>query len=375
MKQFFVRTLLLSFTLQFSTGHATETAAEKAAKIDTLLVQYSECCSFSGAVLVSEHDKVIFKKGYGLANREWNIKNTTDVKFRIGSLTKQFTSMLVMQQVAKGRIKLDGHISDYLPYYRQDTGQKVTIHELLNHTSGIPSYTSNPKFEADVSRNYYTVDDFVKQFCSGELEFEPGTKFVYDNSGYFILGAILEHITGKKFETLLKDDILIPLDMKDTGIDSYAEILLKRAAGYQETVDGIVNAPYVEMALPFAAGAMYSTVEDFYKWDQALYTDKLIPSEFKQKMFTPGLGNYGYGWKIFTTPEGEPGAGHEGGINGFNTLIQRFVQDHNLITIFNNTPGAHLIDIAIGIRSILYGQEVDVPTRTLNYKKSKVETE
>ena len=94
------------------------------------------------------HDKVIFKKGYGLANREWNIKNTTNVRFRIGSLTKQFTSMLVMQQVAKGKIKLDGHISDYLPYYRQDTGQKVTVHELLNHTSGIPSYTSNPKFEA-----------------------------------------------------------------------------------------------------------------------------------------------------------------------------------------------------------------------------------
>lgn len=161
MNQIFICALLLILALQFSTGHAAETAAEKAAKIDTLLAQYAECCSFSGAVVVSEHDKVIFKKGYGLANREWNIKNTPDVRFRIGSLTKQFTSMLVMQQVVKGNIKLDGHISDYLPYYRQDTGQKVTVHELLNHTSGIPSYTSNPKFEADVSRNYYAVDNFV----------------------------------------------------------------------------------------------------------------------------------------------------------------------------------------------------------------------
>ena len=372
MNQFFVRAVLLILALQFSTGHAAESTVEKAAKIDTLITQYAECCSFSGTILVSEHDEVIFKKGYGLANREWNIKNTPDVRFRIASLTKQFTSMLVLQQVAKGNIKLDGHISDYLPYYRQDIGQKVTVHELLNHTSGIPSYTSNPKFEADVSRNYYAVDDFVKQFCSGDLEFEPGTKFAYDNSGYFILGAILEHITGKKFEVLLKNDILIPLDMKDTGIDTHAEILPKRAAGYQETAEGIVNASYMEMTVPFAAGAMYSTVEDFYKWDQALYTDKLIPGDLKQKMFTPGLGNYGYGWMIFTTPEGELDAGqtetgHEGGINGFNTLVQRFVQDHNLIVEFNNTPGAHLIDMAIGIRAILNGQEADVPTRALNH--------
>ncbi|PYU05564.1 MAG: serine hydrolase, partial [Acidobacteria bacterium] len=145
------------------------------------MAQYADCCSFTGTVLVSDHDKVIFKKGYGLANREWSIPNTPDVKFRLGSITKRFTSMLIMQQVAKGSIKLDGHISDYLAYYRQEIGSKVTISQLLSHTSGIPSYTDDPKFFADVSRNYYAVDDFVKKFCSGDLQFEPGTKFHYDN--------------------------------------------------------------------------------------------------------------------------------------------------------------------------------------------------
>ncbi len=117
--------------------------------------KYADCCSFSGTVLVSQHNRVIFKKGYGLANREWNIPNAPNVKFRLGSITKQFTSMLVMQQVAKGSIKLDGHLSDYLPYYRQDTGSKITISQLLAHTSGIPSYTDDPKFFSDVSRNAY----------------------------------------------------------------------------------------------------------------------------------------------------------------------------------------------------------------------------
>src|ERR1700747_3332494 len=176
MKQSHWPGFLLIFVCISALGYASKTP-EKAAAIDKLVSQYAECCSFNGTVLVAEHNQVIFKKGYGFANREWDIPNAPDVKFRLGSITKQFTSMLIMQQVANGSIKLDRHISDYLPYYRQETGSKVTISQLLSHTSGIPSYTDDPKFFADVSRNYYAVDDFVKKFCSGDLQFEPGTKF------------------------------------------------------------------------------------------------------------------------------------------------------------------------------------------------------
>ena len=337
--------------------------------------QYADCCAFTGAVLVSEHDKVIFKKGYGLANREWNIPNTPEVKFRLGSITKQFTSMLIMQQVAKGTIKLDGHISDYLPYYRKDTGSKVTISQLLNHTSGIPDFPDGPKPDL---RIHYSVDDLVKTFCSGDLQFEPGTKYRYDNRGYFILGAILEHVTGKTYETLVKEDIFVPLGMKDSGYDHSADILAKRASGYEQDLAGVVNAkPLLDTGgQPYAAGALYSTVEDLYKWDQALYTDKLVPNDLKQKLFTPNLENYGYGWAIRSIPADEPGAGrtliqHTGGINGFNTLEQRLVDDHDLIVVFNNTigfnitPGASLFDMAKGIRAILYGQEPIAPKRWL----------
>ena len=274
--------------------------------------------------------------------------------------------MLVLQQVAKGSIKLDGHISDYLPYYRKDTGSRVTIAQLLSHTSGIPSYTDDPKFFPDVSRNYYAVDDFVTKFCSGDLQFEPGTKFHYDNSGYFVLGAILEHVTGKKYEDLLQENILTPVGMRDTGYDHWATIIAKRASGYQETFDGIENAPYLDMALPYAAGSLYSTVEDLYKWDQALYTDKLLPADLKRKLFTPNLEEYGFGWAIHVIAKDQPSPGktmitHGGGINGFNTNEVRLVDDHSLIVIFNNTPGADLNQFARDIRAILYGQEPSAP--------------
>jgi CubicO group peptidase (beta-lactamase class C family) len=359
---------LFRLAVFFGLIHSLATAQfpDKAAKIDQLARQYADCCQFTGTVLVSEHDKVIFKGGYGLANREWNIPNAPDVKFRVGSITKQFTSMLVLQQVAKGSIKLDGHISDYLPYYRKDTGSRVTIAQLLSHTSGIPSYTDDPKFFPDVSRNYYAVDDFVTKFCSGDLQFEPGTKFHYDNSGYFVLGAILEHVTGKKYEDLLQENILSPVGMRDTGYDHWATILPKRASGYQQTFDGIENAPYLDMALPYAAGSLYSTVEDLYKWDQALYTDKLLPAELKQKLFTPNLEEYGFGWAIHVIAKDQPSPGktmitHGGGINGFNTNEVRLVDDHSLIVIFNNTPGADLNQFARDIRAILYGQEPSAP--------------
>ncbi len=369
MKKLILRLLLLTLLSQIPSAYGADTP-DNAAKIDKFMAQYADCCSFTGTVLVSDHDKVIFKKGYGLANREWNIPNTPDVKFRLGSITKQFTSMLIMQQVANGSIKLDRHISDYLPYYRQETGAKVTISQLLSHTSGIPSYTDDPKFFADVSRNYYAVDDFVEKFCSGDLQFEPGTKFHYDNSGFFILGAILERVTGKTYEALLREKILVPLGMKDSGYDHYADILPKRASGYQQELASAVNAPYLDMALPYAAGSLYSTVEDLYKWDQALYTKKLVRNDLKQKLFTPNLENYGYGWDIRVIPADEPGGGqtmisHGGGINGFNTLEQRLVGDHDLIVIFNNTPGADLGEMAKGIRAILYGQEPAAPKRSL----------
>ncbi len=200
------------------------TVQDKAAKIDEVMTAANKYRLFNGSVLVAENGKVIYKKGLGLAQMEWNIPNALDTKFRLGSITKQFTATLILQLVEQGKVKLDGKVSDYLPAYRKDIGEKVTIHQLLNHTSGIPSYTSLPGFFNDVSRNPFTVEDFVKKYASNNLEFEPGSKFSYNNSGYFLLGAIVEKVTGQTYEKALKERILDPVGMKNTGYDQLCNL-------------------------------------------------------------------------------------------------------------------------------------------------------
>ena len=343
-------------------------AQDKSQKIDELVNKYHEYGQFSGSVLVSEGGNVIYKKGIGYANAEWNIPNEPDTKFRLGSITKQFTSMLIMQLVEKGKINLEGKLSDYLPYYRKDIGDKVTIHHLLTHTSGIPSYTELPGFTKDEVRNPYTVKQVIEKFCSGDLEFEPGTEWKYDNSGYFILGAVIEEVTGKPYEAVLEENILNPLGMNSTGYDHSEKIIEKRASGYHKAGLEIINAPYMDMSLPYAAGSLYSTVEDLYIWDRALYTDKLVSSESKGKMFTPCMNNYGYGWSIREKEfggENKKVISHSGGIFGFTTLILRYTDDKNLIVLLCNVlPGA-IDQLSKGIANILYDQPYDMPKKSL----------
>lgn len=321
---------------------------------------------FNGAVLVAENGKVVYKGAFGMANIEWNIPNTPDTRFRLGSITKQFTAMLTLQLVEQGKIKLDGKVSDYLPDYRKDIGEKVTVHHLLTHTSGIPSYTGQPGFIENVSRNPYKVNEFVKKYASGNLEFEPGSKFSYNNSGYFLLGAIIEQVTGKSYEQVLKETILDPVGMKNTGYDHHNTIIPKRASGYSKTADGYANAGYLDMSIPYAAGSMYSTVEDLYLWDQALYTDKLISAQSKALMYKPFLQDYAYGWGVRNASfkhNNQPVQviAHGGGINGFTTTIVRYPSEKNLIVMLDNTGTGYLDRLSESLAKILYNQPYDPP--------------
>lgn len=345
-------------------------AQQKADKIDALIKQYVANRQFNGTVLVAEQGKVIFKKGYGMANMEWNIPNTPDTKFRLGSITKQFTSMLIMQLVEKGKIKLDGKVTDYVAEYPKATGDKVTIHHLLTHTSGIPSYTGFPGFFEKMSRDPYTPDAFVKKFSDMPLEFEPGSTFSYDNSGYFLLGVIIEKVTGKSYADVLQENILKPLQLLNTGYDLADPIIPKRASGYEKRGGSYVNAPYLDMTIPYAAGSMYSTVDDLYRWDQALYTEKLLSAKSKTVMFTPFLSHYAYGWgvskaKIGSLKDSLLLIEHTGGINGFNTIISRIPKDKQLVVLLNNTGGAPLGSIRKNILNILYDQPVEAPKKPI----------
>ncbi|RUT68201.1 serine hydrolase [Flavobacterium cupreum] len=385
MKKQSNRSLLKSITLcviAFFTINLSF-AQDKAKQIDQLLTQYSQYGLFNGSALVSEKGKVIFKKGYGSANMEWNIPNQPDTKFRLGSITKQFTALLIVKLAEDGKIKLDVPITTYLPDYPKETGDKVTIQNLLTHTSGIPNYTSAPNFLQEKAKNPYSPADFVKTFSNLPLEFKPGEKFAYSNSGYFLLGYIIEKITGKTYEQYLQEIIFTPLKMVNSGYD-HSDVLIKnRAAGYEKQGKKIINASYLDMSIPYAAGSLYSTVEDLYLWDQALYTNKLLSEKSMESLFKPyilmGDGGYGYGWFLsditIGTKEKVKVIEHGGGINGFNTNISRVPSDKILIVLLNNTGRALLGEMTESIRNILYNQPFNQPKKSLAFELLEVFSE
>jgi CubicO group peptidase (beta-lactamase class C family) len=361
--------LLISILALASLGPTASANGNKAQFIDALLTTYHETGAFNGAVLVADSGTVIFKKGYGFADFEWRIPNEPTTKFRLGSITKQFTATLIVHLVAEGKLGYETTLDAALPYYRKDTGRRITVHQLLNHTSGIPSYTT-PAFIRDSARNRYAVREFVEKFCSGDLEFEPGTKYRYNNSAYFILGAIIEEVLKKPYEQALKERVFEPLGMHGSGYDLSAPLLEKRARGYERGLAGVRNADFLDMSIPYAAGSLYSTVEDLYLWDQALYSDRILDASQKERMFRPALDNYGYGWVIRKQPIG-PGKserltiGHGGGIHGFSTLLTRVPEDRHLIVLLNNTGGTNLGAMSEGITDILYGRVPQPPKRSV----------
>ncbi|AFL81242.1 penicillin-binding protein, beta-lactamase class C [Aequorivita sublithincola DSM 14238] len=369
----FRRTAILA-VITFVATFAVTYAQTKTTQLDELLNKYTEYGQFNGSVLVADKGQVIYKKGFGMANMEWDIPNTPDTKHRLGSITKQFTSMLIMQLVAEGKLDLQATVSKYLPDYSKVNGDKITIHQLLTHTSGTPNYTSFPNFFKDLSQNPHSPTEMLALFGDLPLEFTPGERFAYSNSGYILLGAIIEKVTGKTYEEVLQEKIFDPLKMKDSGYDHHNTILKKRATGYEMKGSTPENSPYIDMSTPYAAGSLYSTVEDLYLWDQALYTDKLLSKKYMDMLFEkyiPAFGEYyGYGWMIGEMPIGNTKdtvkvVTHGGGINGFNTLITREIEDKSLVVLLNNTGGAPLYSINVAISAILKGKTYDMPKQSL----------
>jgi len=292
---------------------------------------------FMGSVLVAKGGKVLLKKGYGMANVELDVPNEPNTKFRLGSITKQFTATAILQLAAQGKLHVEDPVSKYIEN-SPASWKDITIHHLLTHTSGIPNFTSFPEYEK-TQREPVTPVQLVARFKDRPLDFAPGSKFKYSNSGYEVLGVIIEKVSGEKYEDYLKKHIFDPLDMNDSGYDHDTQIIKHRAAGYEKSKDGkLRNADYIDMSIPYSAGSLYSTVEDLYRWDRALYTDKILNAEWKKKMFTPFLDNYAYGWIVRGTGADQIIA-HNGGVNGFRTAINRFPATDACVIILTNGPG------------------------------------
>lgn len=346
---------------------SNEPAGSHAAKIDEVVTAFHDAGQFNGSVLVAEAGEVIYENGFGWANIEWEVPNTPDTKHRIGSVTKHFTSAIILQLVEEGEIELDAPIATYLPGYPAEQGSKVTVHHLLNHTSGIPSYTGLPDFIQEQGRDPFTPDELIEVFWDMPLEFEPGTAWAYNNSGYFILGRIIENVTGDEYDDVLRERILEPFGLDDSGYDHNGEIQPHEASGYRHTMTGFEHASYLDSSLPYAAGMMYSTVRDLYRWDRALAegAKPFQSMETKELWYTPGLEDYAYGWSVRDEQIGDGGPTvrviqHGGGINGFNTAYRRYPDQQNMIAVIDNTegnPGA----IAAQLARVLYDQPTEAP--------------
>lgn len=348
----------------------------KANKIDELISTYADYGEFSGSVLVAEEGEIIFKKGFGNANMEWNIPNQPDTKFRLASITKQFTAMLILQLVSENKLDLHMPISTYLPDYPKKNAEKITIHHLLTHSSGTPRIDDSIKHK-DMERDRSIPDELLKIFAEGELKFTPGENFSYSNEGYNLLGVIIEKVTGTSYETALQDKIFTPLEMFNTGFDHNSTILDKRASGYSRLFYGeYINSNFIDMSLPYAAGSIYSTIDDLFLWDKALYTEKLLPKKHLELLFKTHISardrHYGYGWFIGKIPIGNTKSNvqsnyHGGDINGFNTRITRIQSNKSLIVLLNNTDRAPLYEMTIAINGILHNESYNFPKKSVAY--------
>jgi CubicO group peptidase (beta-lactamase class C family) len=327
-------------------------------KIDTLLTAFEKQDAFSGSVLVARRGTVIFEKGYGYKNKKENALNDSNTIFQIGSITKQFTSAIILKLEEKNQLSLRDKLSKYIPDY--PNGDQITIEHLLTHTSGVYNYTNDTAFMRKEAFTSINRDSLIATFKNKPLDFHPGDKFNYSNSGYILLGYIIEKVTGKSYFQVVRENIFRPLHMDHTGFDFSALVNADKAIGYMPPAAGL-PAPIVDSSVSFAAGAIYTTVGDLYKWDRALYTGDIISPASLQKAFTPHLDKYGYGWMI-DSAYGKKMVGHGGGIPGFVSDILRVPEDQTCVIVLDNHPSpASPGQIASEINALLNGKEYNIP--------------
>jgi CubicO group peptidase (beta-lactamase class C family) len=322
---------------------------------------------FMGTVLVAQDGKIVLDKGYGFANLEWDVPNTPTTKFRLGSITKQFTAASILLLEERGKLKIEDPVKKYMPD-APAAWDKITIFHVLTHTSGIPSFTGFDDYRSREAQAI-TPEKLVEWFRDKPLEFEPGTKWNYSNSGYVLLGYLIEKISGQSYSDFVQQNIFTPLGMKDSGYDSNSAIILHRAAGYTPGKDGPTNAGFVHMTIPFSAGALYSTTEDLLRWEQGLFGRKVLKAESLAKMTTPFKQDYAFGLGV-STNNGHKMIAHDGGIQGFNTSLVYFPDDKLVVAVLANLNGPFAGQIAGNLAKVAHGEKVVLPAERKEIKVS-----
>lgn len=304
-------------------------------QINQCISEYGKTTPFSGSVLIVKEGRVLFNNSYGYASIEHQVRNTPSTKYRIWSVTKLFTAMAVMILHEKGEIDMDDSIDMFFTNIPCQLDKRITIRHLLTHTSGIKSYTQSEEFDTKWNKIPLIQEEVLQLFWSVPLEFEPGTACAYNNSAYYLLGILIEKVTGLSYENYLKHTIFEPLGMQNTGLDNNHKIVPGMANGYHIDAEEVIKGEYVDIETAFSAAGLYSTVEDLFLWDQALYTEKLVSAKMLEQATTPFCDIFGLGFRIYND-QSRRRIGHGGAYRGFRSDYSRYPDGQVSIIILSN---------------------------------------
>src|SRR5688500_3880570 len=348
-------------TLTLSALLCTDLAAFARAteRMDQVIQSNASAGTFMGTVLVARDGAVIVDQAYGMANVEWDVPNTTATKFRLGSITKQFTAAAILLLEERGKLKLDDRVKTYLPDSPM-AWDRITIFNLLTHTAGIANFTSSPDYNA-IKLSARSADTAVASFRDRPLDFGPGEQMSYSNSGYLVLGAIIEKVSGETYEKFVTDNLFAPAGMTDSGYDSNAAIIKRRASGYLRTPAGYSNAGYLHMSIPHAAGALYSTTHDLLKWEQALFAGKIVSKASLDRMITPFKNDYALGLTSALV-NGRRVIAHGGGIDGVTTHLAYSPESRRGVVVLSQVNGTVPGTLGGQLGALMHGDAVTLTT-------------
>lgn len=341
LKAALILSLVMAFIANVISAQSL-TPKQLTAEYDKILSEQFKPGETGCAALVAKNGQIIYRKAFGMADLELNVPMQPEMVFRIGSITKQFTAIAILQLMEQGKLSLQDEITKFIPDYPMH-GHSITVEHLLTHTSGIKSYTDVPEFQKFI-RTDMKPEEVIDLIKSKPMEFAPGTKWKYNNSGYFLLGYIIEKVTGKTYQEYLQENFFTPLGMTSSCYGDDTKIIKLRASGYQPGKDGTVNADFMSMLLPYAAGSIMSTVDDLYKWNRAVHSYKLVKKETLEMAHTPyrladgKSTGYGYGW-FLSHLQGSPTIEHGGGINGYLTSSVYLPDEDVFVALFSNSNG------------------------------------
>ena len=334
---------------------AVAASAQDTARMDQVIQSHVSAGTFMGTVLVARDGAAIVDKAYGMANVEWDVPNTTATKFRLGSVTKQFTAAAILLLEERGKLKIDDRVKSHLPDSPM-AWDRINIYNLLTHTAGIPNFTASPDYNT-IKLTARSAEAAVTSFRDRTLDFGPGEKMSYSNSGYMVLGAIIEKVSGQTYEKFVADNLFAPAGMTDSGYDSNTAIIKRRASGYVRTPAGFSNAGYLHMSIPHAAGALYSTTHDLLKWQQALFGGRIVSKASLDRMITPFKNDYALG-VTSALVNGRRVIAHGGGIDGFNTHLAYYPDSRTVVVVLSNVNGTVPGTLAGQLGALMHGESV-----------------